>query len=179
MLKYIPNTLSLSRIPLSAVFFWAATEDLWELATAIFMIALVTDGLDGWFARRFNVTSKLGGEILEPFCDLALSIAVIAGLYVDGVLPLWVPIVLAALTGLLQLSHATPFNRLKRHTFYLYPLFFCVVIVVAGAGVLEHTYPGNAALMVIYMMTWLVVAVLKLERITEWLNGPPSAGSPA
>ncbi len=121
MLKYIPNALSLSRIPLSAVLFWAATADRWELATTMFMIALVTDAVDGWFARHFNVTSKLGGDILEPACDLVLSIAVIAGLNVGGVFSIWVPVALLVITALLQLSHATPFTRLKRHTFYLHP----------------------------------------------------------
>lgn len=174
MLKYIPNALSLSRVPLSVVLFWALYNDRWELATLLFMIALATDAVDGWFARRFNVTSKLGGDILEPVCDLALSIAVIAGLYYADAFSIWVPVGLVVIAVLLQVSHATPFTWLKRHTFYIHPLFFCGVVLAAGANLLSNTYPGRADLFVIYMMTWVIIGASKHQRILEWLAGPPS-----
>jgi CDP-diacylglycerol--glycerol-3-phosphate 3-phosphatidyltransferase len=65
MIFQIPNLLSLSRIPLSFIF--ALTPSLSLRITTLFLAAL-TDVLDGFIARRKNVTSKLGA-ILDPICD--------------------------------------------------------------------------------------------------------------
>ncbi len=66
-----PNILTLVRIgmvPVFAVAFFLSTSWSNELATALFVIAGVTDWLDGYLARRLNQTSKFGA-FLDPVAD--------------------------------------------------------------------------------------------------------------
>lgn len=60
-------------------------HDYW--ATAVFGLAMVTDYLDGWWARRTSRTSNLG-RLLDPVADKILVLATLVVL-VDGVLPGW------------------------------------------------------------------------------------------
>jgi CDP-diacylglycerol--glycerol-3-phosphate 3-phosphatidyltransferase len=67
----VPNTLSLSRLPLSAVVFAAISYSQWTVALSIFLIAAFTDWLDGWWARKFNEISPIGRS-LDPLTDKVL-----------------------------------------------------------------------------------------------------------
>lgn len=60
----IPNILSFLRIPLAFVFL---SESIFLRSIAIFL-AMVTDGLDGYLARRYKQTSRVG-LILDPLTD--------------------------------------------------------------------------------------------------------------
>lgn len=59
----------------------------------LFIIAGITDGLDGWLARRLSMTTKLG-LYLDPIADKLLVSSVLITLSVYGLVPLWVTIVL-------------------------------------------------------------------------------------
>jgi len=67
----VPNLLSLSRLPLAVVLFAFIAARLWPAALAVFVLAAVTDWLDGWWARTFNQGSALG-RALDPLTDKVL-----------------------------------------------------------------------------------------------------------
>ena len=87
----IPNILTVSRMvlaPLVALFLVRQEFDraLWGL-----LVAGVTDGLDGFIAKWFNQSSRLGA-ILDPIADKFLMLATVLALTWTGLLPLWVTI---------------------------------------------------------------------------------------
>ena len=87
----IPNILTVSRMvlaPLVALFLVRQEFDraLWGLLVAGF-----TDGLDGFIAKWFNQSSRLGA-ILDPIADKLLMLATALALTWIGLLPLWVTI---------------------------------------------------------------------------------------
>lgn len=80
MLRHIPNLLTFSRLILAVVFFALLSRYQYEklgdplllnIAFIIYVIALVTDFLDGYLARRWNVGSAFG-RITDPFVDKIL-----------------------------------------------------------------------------------------------------------
>lgn len=76
-MKRVPNILSASRIVLAPVFVFLYLQDsfLWAVvAMVIFIAAAITDYLDGYYARRYNVTSSLG-TFLDPLADKILTFA--------------------------------------------------------------------------------------------------------
>ena len=70
----LPNILTLLRLLLIPVFIVAALENRHALAFITFVSAAVTDVLDGWIARRWNLRSRLGA-ILDPAADKSLMIS--------------------------------------------------------------------------------------------------------
>lgn len=75
LLKHLPNYLTFARIialPIFVIVFFLPWEP-WDrlIAAAIFAAAAATDWLDGYLARRWNVTSKLGA-FLDPVADKIL-----------------------------------------------------------------------------------------------------------
>jgi cardiolipin synthase len=69
----LPNVLTVIRMALIPVFVGALYYQRFVWALAVFIIAGVTDGLDGLFARRFNQYSQLG-QILDPIADKLLLV---------------------------------------------------------------------------------------------------------
>ena len=79
MIRLIPNILTLARFVLTVVFLFALSWTVeardkaqWlDIATALFIIAGLTDIIDGHIARKWNVTTKFG-RIMDPLADKAL-----------------------------------------------------------------------------------------------------------
>jgi cardiolipin synthase (CMP-forming) len=69
----LPNVLTVVRMALIPVFVGALYYQRFGWALTIFLIAGVTDGLDGLFARKFNQGSPLG-QILDPIADKLLLV---------------------------------------------------------------------------------------------------------
>jgi len=91
-LKHTPNILAFSRVlmaPLMFLFF--VNRELFSchpswcdfFAALIFTLASITDFFDGYIARNFDATSKLG-EILDPLADKMLVLAGFLGLMMIG-----------------------------------------------------------------------------------------------
>ena len=105
----LPNLLSLFRIAIVPVVVVLLT---WTgplpraIAAALFVIACITDYLDGWLARRRQSTTVLG-QFLDPMADKLLVAAVLimlAGAPLEPRMPAWMAVVIVlreiAVTGL-------------------------------------------------------------------------------
>lgn len=84
---FLPNLISLARLLLVPVSVDMIAARRWPWALAIFVIAGVSDALDGWIARRFDLRSELGAY-LDAIADKALLICNYVWLAIAGVLPL-------------------------------------------------------------------------------------------
>ena len=97
----VANAVTMARIalvPFFAVALLAQDGESvgWRLtATAIFLLAAVTDRLDGYLARRDNLITDLG-KLLDPIADKLLIGAGLVGLSIIGDLPWWVTVVILA-----------------------------------------------------------------------------------
>jgi cardiolipin synthase len=93
----IPNILSLFRIVLIPVFLYALNLDQpygIYIAFGILAISYLTDILDGYIARKHNMTTEVG-KILDPLADKATQIVVIIALVVKGLIPMFVLVIIA------------------------------------------------------------------------------------
>ena len=73
----VPNKISAARLVLAFVFFALLPLKLYWAALVVFLIAAGTDWMDGWYARKYDMVTKLG-RVLDPFCDKIL----ICGAYI-------------------------------------------------------------------------------------------------
>ena len=101
----IPNILTIFRLCLIPVYIavFALEGDTKELAAIIFIAASITDVLDGYIARKYNMTTKTG-QLLDPLADKLMQLTVVISLLISGMLPLWFVVVLVAKECLLILG---------------------------------------------------------------------------
>ena len=89
-LKTIPNYLTLIRFLLIAPICFVIVEQLWLIAVAIFLVAIISDILDGYLARTLNQTSALGG-LFDHATDALFVCAGLACVALDGSVVYWLP----------------------------------------------------------------------------------------
>src|SRR3954468_17705499 len=82
----LPNLLTMFRMALIPVFVSLLFYRKFELALGVFILAGVTDGLDGLFARRLNQGSQLGA-ILDPIADKLLLVTSFIVLSIPAIAP--------------------------------------------------------------------------------------------
>ena len=88
MITKLPNLLTLLRIGAVPVLILFLREREYAIAVAIFVGAGITDGLDGWIAKKFNCVTRLG-SILDPIADKVLIVSTYVMLVLLGDLPFW------------------------------------------------------------------------------------------
>ena len=106
----LPNAITISRLFLTAVFVaGTAMESLighW-IALVSFVIAAISDFVDGWLARKLGLVTPMG-KLLDPLADKVLVCAAYVYLSARGYCPVWVTVLIIAreflVTGLRQIA---------------------------------------------------------------------------
>lgn len=99
----VPNALTLLRLALIPVFVWLIAKDRMMEALAVFAFASLTDILDGWIARRYNLITDFG-KLFDPLADKLMVLAVMISLALKGIAPWAAIIILLAKESLMLLG---------------------------------------------------------------------------
>lgn len=94
-MKHIPNIITILRLMVVPILIVALKSGDARLAFWLFLVAGLSDGVDGYLARRYRVESHLGG-ILDPLADKMLMVSTFVMLTVLGHLPLWLLLVIVS-----------------------------------------------------------------------------------
>ncbi len=87
-MRFLPNLITILRILLTAPFVWTLLHGHYGVALALFVVAGVSDGVDGFLAKHFDWISRLGA-ILDPIADKLLLISAYLSLGWLHRLPWW------------------------------------------------------------------------------------------
>ena len=96
--RQLPNTITIVRILCAPVFLWMLLADggadgpLRWWAAILFIVAIATDGIDGYLARKYEIITDLG-KLLDPIADKVLTGFAFIGLSILGELDWWITIV--------------------------------------------------------------------------------------
>lgn len=88
----IPNLISIIRLGMVPYIVWTLFDGRALLAFALFVVVGISDGVDGFIARKFNQRTELGAY-LDPIADKTLLMAMFASLGILGSIPLWLVII--------------------------------------------------------------------------------------
>jgi cardiolipin synthase len=91
----IPNLITLGRLFLVPLVIVMILQGRWAAAFGLFVLAGVSDAVDGFIARRFNMQSELGAYI-DALADKALLVSIYVTLSAIGVLPAWLAVIVVS-----------------------------------------------------------------------------------
>lgn len=152
-----PNLITLARLCAVPATIWLVLNDRGGAAFAVFVLAGVSDGIDGWLARTRNMRSALGA-VMDPLADKALLVSIYVTLAIMDVLPDWIAILVVfrdvlIVGGVLALTWAgarppiEPIRLSKANT---------VAQTTLAALALLGSWQGWPGPMVITVMVWVV-----------------------
>ena len=156
----LPISLTLLRIffvPLLVVLLLTKGKNLDLWAVAVFLLAAVTDLLDGYFARRRRQVTTLG-ILLDPIADKLLTSAAFISLVELGLAPAWMVVIIVgrefAVSGLRAIASAEGYvleaSELGKTKMILQ-------VAAITAIVLERHYAGLRAFHAGVILLWLVM----------------------
>lgn len=130
-MRNLPNLISLMRLLLVPFTVWLIISDAYHWAFLTFVVAGVSDGIDGYLARRFNWRTRLGAY-LDPLADKALLVSVYVTLGLLKVIPAWLVLVVVSRDALI--IGAVLLSRLMDHPVRVAPLMVSKINTVAQIG---------------------------------------------
>jgi cardiolipin synthase len=92
MLPLVPNLITLARLFSVPLMVWLIINGYFEWSFWLFVVAALTDALDGFLARRLGLRSTVGA-FLDPLADKALLVGVYVALGYVGHLAEWLVII--------------------------------------------------------------------------------------
>ena len=115
----LPNTISLARLLTVPLTIWLILVDELLAAFVLFVLAGLSDAVDGFIAKRYHATTQLG-SYLDPLADKALLVGVYVTLGIEGHVPVWL-VILVAFRDLLIIGGAL-LLQLTRQSLEVAPL---------------------------------------------------------
>ncbi len=88
----IPNLISIIRLAMVPFIVWTLLDGQTVLAFILFVVVGISDGVDGFIARRFNQQSELGAY-LDPLADKTLLVTMFVALGYLEAIPLWLVVI--------------------------------------------------------------------------------------
>ncbi|GIJ89952.1 cardiolipin synthase [Aspergillus pseudoviridinutans] len=89
----VPNILTFSRLVAAPLVGYFLVHDHHAAALALFVYAGLTDLVDGYIARRYNLQTVVG-TIIDPMADKLLMTIGVACLAVNGSIPVWLAVII-------------------------------------------------------------------------------------
>jgi cardiolipin synthase (CMP-forming) len=159
----LPNIVTIGRILLVPLTVWLLISAAFVPALVVFAIAGISDAVDGFLARRYNLQTELG-TYLDPLADKALLVSIYVTLSVLHILPAWLTI--SVVTRDLLIIGAVMLSWLMDKPMTMKPLwiskvntawqiiFAGVVLACLALGV-EHAWPIFGGALVVGILTAL------------------------
>lgn len=147
----IPNIITIMRFGLVPAVIYALLTGAVGWAFVFFVVAGVSDAVDGFIARHFNQRSELGAY-LDPIADKLLLVSVFVVLGLMGELPLWLVIAVVSRDALIV--GAVMLSTVMGHPVAMKPLFVS---------------KANTALQIV--LAALVLAELAFDTGFGWARG--------
>ena len=91
----IPNILTTVRLIIIPFFaYFMLCEENFLIALLLFLFSGLTDIVDGWIARKYNMITDVG-SVYDPLVDKLMQITSVVCLAVKGIIPIWIICIVA------------------------------------------------------------------------------------
>jgi cardiolipin synthase len=179
----IPNLITLGRILLVPVVVWAIVTGRMDVAFVLFLVAAISDAVDGFLAKRFGMKTELGAY-LDPLADKVLIVSIYVSLGIAGAIPDWIVILVVSrdimIVGAIILSwlvgqpvEIRPHNVSRVNT-GVQIFYACLVLASRGYGF--EAEPLLTLVMVLVAVLTLLSVGLYLAEWVRHMNSAERGG---
>ena len=165
-MKNIPNILSVARLLMSVAFAVLFISDRYMLAMYVFLLAGMTDVVDGFLARKFGWITDLG-KILDPVADKLMQFTALVCLFIKSCIPIWLVIMIfikESLMGVGSVVFYKTFNKIgvskyygKAYTVLFY--FAVLALVFFRAWFEQNVWAENLLCIILALVGFLAIAL--------------------
>ena len=153
---------------------WAIASGRMQLAFLLFLAAAVSDGVDGFLAKRFGMKTELGAY-LDPLADKILIVSIYVTLGVTQVIPLWIVILVVSrdfmIVGAIILSWLVDMPvAIKPHI--ISKLNTAAQIVFACLVLASHGYQISAepVLTLVMVLVAVLTSLSVILYLAQWVR---------
>lgn len=168
VLLTVPNAITLARIAAVPLFGWLMVNGQWMAAFWLFIVAGLSDAVDGIVARWFDQGSVLGAW-LDPVADKALLVTAFVLLAASGLVPFWL-VALAVVRDVLILA-GVGIAQWRGKPLTIRPMMVSKVTTAAQIALIALVLGANAfsvaAAIAITVLVW-ATAVLTLASFATY-----------
>jgi cardiolipin synthase (CMP-forming) len=164
-MKYVPNSITLLRlfmVPVFAALYFSGNQNAKIYALAVFLAAGLTDVIDGYLARKYNVVSVIG-IVFDPLADKLMQLTALACLAFNRVIPLWTFWVMLVIEGVLILAGIYLYFNEQKDVVPAGKLGKGATVLFAAAVSMMILIPGHP-------VTWIVFWAALAAKAASFLN---------
>lgn len=162
----LPNTITLARLFMVPVLILILKDENYRLALLVFLVAGISDALDGYIAKKFNFVSHFGA-VLDPVADKLLLVSAYIMLTIIGHVPFWLVLAVVSrdlfivggymvVTSLMGAITMNPSMLSKLNTFMQIIL---VIAILADQAAGQSHYPSHQLLLTSLIYIVLVTTI--------------------
>lgn len=174
----VPNVLTGLRVLAAPLLAWFLMRGQYDYALYTFILAAITDALDGFIARHFNQYTEFGAA-LDPLADKLITLTCMLILTIQGLVPLWLTLAMVVrdsviVAGAFAYHHLFgeidihPTRLGKLHTVMAFTLFILVMAqqahLIAMADWLMPAFLAVLLSCLASMMQYVVLWARKAAR---------------
>ena len=169
--KYIPNAITSTRILCVPCLIWMLFHQQFERSLVLIFVMGLSDGLDGFLARRYGWKTTLGAY-LDPLADKVMLLSAFIAFVALGWVPWWLAAVIVARDVILLVGAAyyhLVTRQLKMEPLASSKINTCAQIILAVSLIYAQVWPLHAqilnALMTVVVCTTVASGV---QYVMEW-----------
>ena len=178
--SWLPNAISIMRIALIGPILWLFVDQQFGWALALFLVAGLSDGVDGYLAKRFNWDTRLGA-FLDPAGDKLLVAWCFGTFAYLGYIPVWLAVVVilrdvVIVAGsflyhyLVRRLEGEPTRISKLNTALE---FMFLVSVMAHAG---YAWPDRITITILGASVLVTVVISGYDYVANWIRSARAGG---
>lgn len=170
----IPNIITIGRILLVPLTVWLIITGNFGLAFFAFIVAGISDAIDGFIAKRFGLATELGAY-LDPLADKLLLVSIYVSLGIFLALPVW--LVITVVSRDILIVGAVLLSWLMDKPVQMRPLWISkfnttAQIVLAGTvlGMLALDIDGGNWILIAFYAVAALTALSGAAYMREWIR---------
>jgi cardiolipin synthase (CMP-forming) len=143
----LPNILTLLRIIIIPFFTIAILNKLYVLAIVLFSLGAISDVLDGYIARKYDLVSEFG-KVADPIADKLMQFAALLSLTINGDIPVLIIVIIGTKELIMGIGTIILFK--KKQTFNAANWYGKITTILIYAAVVLLLFEIDFGIYILY-----------------------------